>query len=61
MPLHIFKKLFPGVTNEWLAETINNCILIKTYNKKTITQLHTCKVRIEHKRTEKMSIFYSSW
>ena len=33
MPLHIFKNLFPRVINEWLAETTNKCILLKTYNK----------------------------
>ena len=27
MPLHIFKKLLPVVTNEWLADTINKHIL----------------------------------
>ena len=27
MPLHIFKKLFLVVTNEWLADTINKHIL----------------------------------
>ena len=27
MPLHIFIKLFPVVTNEWLADTINKHIL----------------------------------
>ena len=37
MPLHIFKKLFPGVTNEQLVETINKGILLKTYNKITVT------------------------
>ena len=29
MLLHIFKKLFPGVTNEQLADTINKDILLK--------------------------------
>ena len=53
MPLHIFKKLFSGVTNEQLAETINKCILIKTYNKTTITQLGTFKVMIEHKNNRR--------
>ena len=50
MPMHIFKKLFLGVTNEQLAATINKCILFKTYNKITITQLGMCKVVVEHKK-----------
>ena len=54
MLLHIFKKLFPGVTNEWLAETFSKCILLKTYNKTTITQLGTCKVIIEHKNNREI-------
>ena len=37
MPLHIYKKLFPKVTNEQFAATKNNNILSKTYNKTTIT------------------------
>ena len=37
MPEHIFKKLFPEVTNEQLATTKNKHILLKVYNKATIT------------------------
>ena len=58
MPLHIFKKLFPGVTNEQLAETINKHILLKTYNKTTITQLGMCKVMIEHENNRKRCQFF---
>ena len=58
MPLHIFKKLFPGVTNVWLVETINKHILLKHYNKRPITQLGTCKVTIEHKNNRKKSQFF---
>ena len=57
MPLYVFKKLFPGVRNEWLAETINKHILLKTYNKTTITVLGTCKVMIEHKNNRKKCQF----
>ena len=45
MPIDIFETLFPGVTNEQLAATVNKCIMLKMYNKTTITQLRTCKVR----------------
>ena len=64
MPLHIFKKLFPGVTNEQIADTINKCILLKKYNKMTITQLGTCKLMIEHKNNRKKCQFFvvpSKW
>ena len=50
MPLHIFKKLFTGVTNESLAETINKHIMLK--------QLGTCKVMIEHKNNKKRCQFF---
>ena len=53
MKLHIFKKVFPGVTNAWLADTINKCILLEMYNKTNITQLGTCNVMIEHKNNRK--------
>ena len=58
MPLHIFKKLYTGVLNEQLAETINKHILLKTYNKTTITQLGTCKVIIENKYNRKRYQFF---
>ena len=49
MPLHIYKKLFPRITNEQLVATKNENIQLKTYNKTTISQLGTCAVEIEHK------------
>ena len=62
IPLHIFKKLFSWVTIEWLTQTVNKHMLLKTYNKTTITQLGTCRVIIEHKNKQKeMSILCSSW
>ena len=30
--LHVFKKLFPNISNEQLATTKNNKVLLKTYN-----------------------------
>ena len=38
MPLHMYKQLFPNTTNEQLAATKNKHVLLKTYNKTTITQ-----------------------
>ena len=58
MPWHFLKKLFPGVTNVQLAETINKHIILKTYNKTTITQLGTCKVIIEPKCNRKKCQFF---
>ena len=53
MPLHMYKKLFPNITNEQLVETKNKNVLLKTYNKTTITQLGTCTVIEEHKNNKK--------
>ena len=58
MPQHIFKKLLPGVTNVQLAETINKHIMLKSYNKTTITQIGTCKVIIKHKNNRKRCQFF---
>ena len=57
MPTYLFKKLFPNIANEQLAATVNKCILLKTYNKTTLTQLRTCKVTIEHKNIKKQVMF----
>ena len=48
MPLHMHKKLFPSITNEQLATTKNKNVLLKMYNKTTITQLGMCTVIVEH-------------
>ena len=57
-PIHIFRKLFPGVTTEQLATTVNKYILLKMYNKTTITQLGTCKVVVEHMNNKKTCQFF---
>ena len=41
MPLHYYKELFTKITYEQLVATKNENILLKTYNKTTITQLGT--------------------
>ena len=41
MPAHVFRRLFPKVTNEQLAIFKNKHILLKMYNKTTITKLGT--------------------
>ena len=48
MSLHVYKKLFPIITNDRSAATINKNVVLKMYNKTTITQLGTCRVIIEH-------------
>ena len=53
MLLHIYKKLFPKITNEQLAATKNNNIQFKTYNKPTITQLGTWIAELEHKSNKR--------
>ena len=60
MPAYLFKKLFPNIDNDQLVATVSKCILLKTYNKTTVTQLGTCKVIIEHKSNKKVN-FCSSW
>ena len=57
MPLHIYKKLFPKITNELLATTRNKNILLKTYNRTIITQLGMCAVEVEHRNNKKKCKF----
>ena len=42
MPIHMYKKLFPSITNEQLATAKNKNFLLKTYNKTTITHMNKC-------------------
>ena len=58
MPLHIYKKLFPSITNEQLATTKNKNVPLKTYNKTTITQLGTCTVTVENNNKKKKCRFF---
>ena len=58
MSLHIYKKLFPNITKEQLAANKNKNILLKMYNKTTITQLGTCTVEIEHINNRKKCRFF---
>ena len=37
IPEHMFKKMFPNVTNEQLATAKNKHMLLQTHNKTTIT------------------------
>ena len=43
MALHMYRKLFPNITNEKLSATKNKNVILKMYNKTTITQLGTYK------------------
>ena len=56
MPTYLFEKLFPNITNEQLVATVNKHILLKMYNKTTLTQLRTCKVIIKPKNIRKCQI-----
>ena len=56
--LHIYKKLFPRATKEQLAATRNKEIPIKMYNRKTITQLGICKVKIEQNNKDEICNFF---
>ena len=58
MPLHMYKKLFPNIRNEQLAKTKNKNVLLKAYNKTTITQLGVCTVIVEHKNNKKKCRFF---
>ena len=53
MPLHIYKRSFPKITDKQLAATKNNNIQLQTYKKTIITQLGTCIVEVEHNNNEK--------
>ena len=53
----MFKKLSSKVTNEQLV-TKNKHILLKTYNKTTITQLGMRTVLVEHKNNKKKCNFF---
>ena len=56
---HMYKKLFPSITNEQLATTKNKNVLLKMYNKTTITQLGMCTVSTEHNNNKKKCRFCS--
>ena len=58
MPLHMYKKLFPNITDEQLAAAKNKNDLLKTYIKTTITQLGTCTIIVEHKNNKKKCRFF---
>ena len=54
MPLHMYQKLFHTITNEHLAATKDDSIQLKTFKKTLITQLGTCRIKIEHNSKHKM-------
>ena len=58
LSVYIYKSLFPRITNEQLVAMRNESIQLKTYNKRTITQLGTCTVEIEHNNKHKMYNFF---
>ena len=50
--------MFPEVTKEQLATTKNKHVILKAYNKTTISQLGTCTVLIQHKSNKKRCKFF---
>ena len=58
MPEHIFKIVFPEVMKEQLAATKNKYVILKTYNKTTVSQLCMCTVLIEYKSNKKRCKFF---
>ena len=58
MPLHMYKKLFPNITNKQLATTKNKNVLLKMYNKTTSTQLGTCTIIVDYKNNKKKGSFF---
>ena len=58
MPWHIFKKLFPRVTESQLAKTVKNHIKLKMCNTSFITQLGTCAVIVVYKNNRKKCEFF---
>ena len=55
---HIFKRLFPSVTEAKLKKTIKRHIKLKAYNKIVIAQLGTCAVTINFKDNKKRCDFF---
>ena len=58
MSLHVYKKLFPKITNEQLVAMKHISIQLKVYNKTTVTQLHTCAAELENKNNKKKCRFF---
>ena len=58
MPEYTFKKVLLETTNEQLAPTKNKYVILKTYNKTTVTQLGICTILIEHKYNKKKCRFF---
>ena len=52
MPEHIFKKSVTKDYKEAVGYNKNKHVILKTYNKTTITQLGTCTVLVEHKNNK---------
>ena len=48
MPVPIYKKLFPRATKGQLAATKNDNIQLQMYNRKTVTQIGMCKVKLQY-------------
>ena len=58
MPWHVFKKLFPRITEAEIKKTTKRHIKLKTYNKTVIMQLGTCVVTINYRDNKKKCEFF---
>ena len=55
----MYTKLFSRASKEQSVATRNENIILKTYNRTTITQFGICKVKIEYNKKHKICNFFA--
>ena len=58
MPITMFTKLYPKISLETLAKTIDKGITLYAYNNTPIKQYGTCSVKVSFKDKQKICKFY---
>ena len=58
MPITMFMKLYPKVSLETLAKTINKSIMLYANNNTPIKQYGTCSVKVSFKNKQEICKFY---
>ena len=58
MPITMFTKLYPKISLETLAKTIDKGITLYAYNNTPIKQYGTCSVKVSFKEKQKICKFY---
>ena len=58
MPITMFMKLYPKISLETLAKTIDKGITLYAYNNTPIKQYGTCSVKVSFKNKQKICKFY---